>query len=539
MNNNFLLEVKRRVEIGENEWSKKFPDVLVPHRVEHGDGRFYLSGYFVSFDDDHIEKNLFAKICQGGFGSLVNSNSQFVLFFLDRKTKTLTVGVDQFLSLPCYFAEVGDSLIFSSSIGRIKKEIRPHKKLKVNLDKVLSYILREFSNTDSTLVEQIKIIPGGCEAIFDLNQLGDYKIRSLVDIDGYYASVPVVKYDSLETFASDWVALLTELVLRRYRTIPTGTNIGCDVSSGFDCALIAYCMSQVLPHGSFTGYSNYSQIMGDENNLDIVRRFAKLHQFSLKTFDYTSDSKHEMDLDLAWADDPLHPFYFVHHLPYVKFLANQGVGVLFSGDYGDEAYDMKQMELFSRFPIQQAYFRSVRAFRKKIDPDIFPKEASELFLDWNRYNQRGYYPLIVPENSVSYQPLIEGYNDHGIVLLHVFNDTRLLALSTQAPLPSGTGSDQLKELLVPYFRSIMPENYYATSNACEPFVYFFMNQKSFVDTVLDNSALAEMGLIKVEHILKLVHDPQSEIYTSKDSQRAVQIYELLKLDWYLQKNNIG
>ena len=44
MNNNFLLEVKRRVEIGENEWSKKFPDVLVPHRVEHGDGRFYLSG---------------------------------------------------------------------------------------------------------------------------------------------------------------------------------------------------------------------------------------------------------------------------------------------------------------------------------------------------------------------------------------------------------------------------------------------------------------------------------------------------------------
>ena len=327
--------------------------------------------------------------------------------------------------------------------------------MKVNLDKVLSYILREFSNTDSTLVEQIKIIPGGCEAIFDLNQLGKYKIRSLVDVDGYYASVPVVNHDSLETF------------------------------------------------------------------------------------DYTSDSKHEMDLDLAWADDPLHPFYFVHHLPYVKFLADQGVGVLFSGDYGDEAYDMKQMELFSRFPIQQAYFRSVRAFRKKIDPDIFPKEASELFLSWDRYNQRGYYPLIVPENSVSYQPLIEGYNDHGIVLLHVFNDTRLLALSTQAPLPDGRGSDQLKELLVPYFRSIMPENYYATSNACEPFVYFFMNQKSFVDTVLDNSALAEMGLIKVEHILKLVHDPQSEIYTSKDSQRAVQIYELLKLDWYLQKNNIG
>lgn len=539
MNNSFLVEVKTLLEIGRKEWSKKFPDILVPHRVDHDDGQFYLSGYFVSFDDDNIEKNLFLKICQSGFGSLVNSNSQFILFFLDRKTKSLTVCSDQFLSLPCYFSQVGDSWFFSSSIGLIERTARLHKKLKVNLDKVLSYILRESSNSDSTLVEQIKIIPGGCEAVFDLNQTSKYMIRSLVNIDGYYASVPVIKYDSLATFASAWVALLTELVLRRFRVIPAGTNIGCDVSSGFDCALIAYCMSQALPPGSFTGYSNYSQIMGDENNFDVVKRFAKLHQFSLKTFDYTRESKHETDLGPTWSDDPLHPFYFVHHLPYVKFLASQGVRVLFSGDYGDEAYDMKQMELFSRFPIQQAYFRSVRSFRKKIDPEVFPKQASELFLDWERFHQRSYYPLIVPENSVSYQPLIEGYNDHGISLLHVFNDTRLLALSTQAPLPEGSGSDQLKELLMPYFRSIMPENYYATSNACEPFVYFFMNQKSFIDTVLDNSALAEMGLINAEHVRKLVHEPQSEIYANKDHQRAVQIYELLKLDWYLQKNNIG
>lgn len=536
MNNNFLLEVKMSDEIGKNEWSKKFPNIIVPHKVEYDDGRYYLSGYFVSFDDSVTEGGLFGKICQSGFKFLVNSNSQFVLFLLDRKTRVLTVCVDQFLSLPCYFAQVENLMLFSSSMGLIKKEVRSQKKLKINLDKVFSYILREHSNTDSTLVEQIKIIPGGCEAVFDLNQNGKYKIKSLVDIDGYYSSIPVVKYDSLENFAVDWVELLTKLVSSRYRTIPVGTNIGCDVSSGFDCALIAYCMSQVLPRGTFVGYSNYSQIMGDENNLEIVKKFAKLHGFGLKTFDYTKESKHETDPGLTWSDDPLHPFYFVHHLPYVKFLADQGVKILFSGDYGDEAYDMKQMELFSRFPIQQAYFRSVRAFRKKIDPDIFPKAASDLFLDWERFQGRGYYPLIVPENSVSYRPLIEGYGDHGIALLHVFNDTRLLALSTLAPLPEGKGSDQLKELLVPYFKSIMPENYYAISNACEPFVYFFMNQKSFVDTVLNNSVLAEMGLINVDHIRKLIHEPDSEIYANKDHQRAVQIYELLKLDWYLQKS---
>lgn len=536
MNNNFLLEVKMSDEIGKNEWSNNFPDIIIPHRIEHDDGQFYLSGYFVSFDDSVTEGGLFGKICQSGFKFLVNSNSQFVLFLLDRKTKILTVCVDQFLSLPCYFAQVENLMLFSSSMGVIRKRVSLHKKLKINADKVLSYILREHSNTESTLVEQIKIIPGGCEAVFDLNQNGKYKIKSLVDIDGYYSSIPVVKYDSLENFAVDWVVLLTKLVSNRYRMIPVGTDIGCDVSSGFDCALIAYCMSQVLPRGSFVGYSNYSQIMGDENNLEIVKKFAKLHGFGLKTFDYTKESKHESDPGLTWSDDPFHPFYFVHHLPYVKFLADQGVKILFSGDYGDEAYDMKQMELFSRFPIQQSYFRSVRAFRKKIDADIFPKAARDLFLDWERFRGRGYYPLIVPENSVSYRPLIEGYGDHGISLLHVFNDTRLLALSTLAPLPEGKGSDQLKELLVPYFKSIMPENYYAVSNACEPFVYFFMNQKSFVDTVLNNSVLAGMGLISTDRIRKLVHDPLSEIYANKDHQRAVQIYELLKLDWYLQKS---
>lgn len=536
MNNNFLLEVKTSDKIGKNEWSKKFPDIIVPHMVEYDDGRCYLSGYFVSFDDGVSEGILYKKICRDGFKSLVNSNSQFVLFLLDRKTRVLTVCVDQFLSLPCYFAQIGDSMVFSSSIALIRKDARLHKKLKIDFDKVLSYILREHSNTESTLVEQIKIIPGGCEAVFDLNQNGKYKIKSLVDIDGYYSSIPVVKYDSLEVFAADWVELLTKLVSRRYEMIPAGTNIGCDVSSGFDCALIAYCMSRVLPQGTFVGYSNYSQIMGDENNLEIVKRFAKLHGFDLKTFDYTRESKHETGLNSVWSDDPLHPFYFVHHLPYVKFLAEQGVKILFSGDYGDEAYDMKQMELFSRFPIQQSYFRSVRAFRKKINPDIFPKLARELFLDWERFQGRGYYPLIVPENSVSYRPLIEGYGDHGISLLHVFNDTRLLALSTLAPLPEGKGSDQLKELLVPYFKLIMPENYYAASNACEPFVSFFMNQKPFVDTVLSNSVLAEMGLVDVDHVRKLIHEPNSEIYANKDHQRAVQIYELLKLDWYLQKS---
>lgn len=539
-NNNLWLELKSPLEINGLALGVNFPEIGLPHKIEQSDKDTYLVGYFTSFEDGFDEKNLLNGIKKSGLKRIVNSNSLFLLFLFDGQNQTLTVAVDQFLSFPCYFSFINGKLIFSSAFGPIRNELRKTQKLKIDMDPVLSYLLLECPNTDHTMVNQIKVLPGGCKATFDLNSIKNYQIETQIEVDSFYKSIPIKKYSSLESFSKDWLSLLMEVIERRVKQIPSGFKVGCDVSSGFDCALVAYCLSQTTPPGSFTGYSNYSSVMGDENNIEVAKRFAKLHHFPLEEFDYTRHTKHETKLDNAWADDPLQPFVYVHHQPYINFLSDRGIKILFTGEFGDEAYDMKNMGLFSYFPVQSGYFNSISSLKRHQRQDLFTENYRNIFLDQQRFRQRGYFPLIVTEKSAAcYMPIAEAYGNWGINRLHVFNDTRLLSLSTQAPLPKGAGSDQLKELLMPHYKSIMPENYYATSNACEPFVYFFVNQKSFVDTVLNNSALAEMGLINAEHIRKLVHEPQSEIYANKDHQRAVQIYELLKLDWYLQKNDLG
>lgn len=77
------------------------------------------------------------------------------------------------------------------------------------------------------------------------------------------------------------------------------------------------------------------------------------------------------------------------------------------------------------------------------------------------------------------------------------------------------------------------------SNAGEPFLMMFVNQKPFIKKVLSNSVLAGMGIIDKDLIGRYIDDPQSDLHTDSSCQRAMQLYPIIYLDWYLQKNNIG
>lgn len=541
MNNNFWLEVKLPDGFGNVIKNSTFPEIGLPHMIELSDGNYALSGYFSSFEDRFSQVDLLAEVKKWGFKRLANSNSLFLLFYFDIQKQTLNVAVDQFLSLSCYFSVFDNRLIFSSSFGLIKNELRKSKALKIDADFMLSYLLWEWPNTDHTLIKQIKVIPGGSQATFNLKNLRLQEIRTILDIDAFYGSLQLKKYSSLEQFSGDWLDLLTEVTQRRVSQIPKNFKVGCDISSGFDCTLVSYCLSRVLSDGSFTGYSNHSNIMGDENSPEVVRRFAVQHRVPLKQFDYTRHSLHLEDPDQNWPEgEAPNPFTYVHHKKYIDFLKSDGVRLLFTGEYGDESYDMKNMEIFSRFPIQRGYFDSIITLKRRKKEDLFTEDSLELFSNQQRFRDRGYYPLIVPSKSAAcYFSVIEGYANQGINRTHPFSDTRILALSKQCPLPDGVEPDRTKELLMPYFKKIMPENYISVSNAGEPFLQLFVNQKPFVQKVLSGSVLAKLGLIDLWSISRYIDNPQSDLYTDSTFQRAMQLYPIIYLDWYLQKNNIS
>lgn len=541
MNNNVWLEIKSPKIDASVMQESVFPEIGLPHKVELSDDDYLLIGYFAGFEDRFGHINLLDEVKKWGFKRIMNSNSIFLLFFYDKKSQTLSVAVDQFLSFSCYFSIFDNKLVFSSAFGPIKNELRQIQALRLDSDFLISHLLWEWPNTDHTLIQQIKIVPGGCQATFDLKNLRHLNTQSILDLDAFYGSFQPRSYSSLEKFSVDWLDLLTEVVERRVNQIPKSFKIGCDISSGFDCTMVSYSLSRILPHGGFTGFSNYSKIMGDENSPEVVKRYALKHRIPLKQFDYTNHTLHLNDLDHDWPlDQAVNPFIYVHHQEYIDFLKENGIRILFTGEYGDESYDMKSMELFSRFPVQRGYFDSIITLKRRKKEDLFPKDIQTLFLNQQRFKERGYYPLIVPSGSATcYLPLVEVYASRGINQVHPFSDTRLLALSRQAPLPEGVGADQTKALMMPYFRNIFPENYISISNAGEPFLMMFVNQKPFIKKILSHSVLSGMGIIDKDLIGRYIDDPQSDLHTDSSYQRAMQLYPIIYLDWYLQKNNIS
>jgi hypothetical protein len=200
---------------------------------------------------------------------------------------------------------------------------------------------------------------------------------------------------------------------------------------------------------------------------------------------------------------------------------------------------MKNMELFSRFPIQHGYFDTVINLKRRKRKDLYSKESLALFQNQGRFQARGNYPLIITNNCGCYLPHIEAYANHGVNRINPYSDTRLLALSHQVPLPAGVEPDETKELLMPYFKNIMPENYISQSRAGEPFLQLFINQKPFVKKVLSSSILSELGLVDPSLLLKYIDNPLDELYTDKRCLRAMHLYDIIYLDWYLQKNHIS
>ncbi len=538
--NQFFLELSFDNLRREVNWDSLFPIIGLPKKVYQRKWDKLLFGYFSNFDGLVNEKEIFDEVEKNGFKKLTNSNSLFLLLFIDLISGNVAIAVDQFLSFSCFFAILEDKLIISSSFGRMKNELKKSKSLKTDTDAILSYLLWEWHNAENTLVKQIKVLPGGSQLRLNLKDLKGLQVGTLIELNNFYDKDEGQEYQSMEDFSKAWLELLMQLVEERLRLIPDEVNIGCDVSSGFDCALIAFCLSQISRKGRFKGFSNYSSIMGDENNLDIVKRFANIHNFPLEVFDYTKHTLHELNPDEAWPSDTLvNPFVYVHHSQYINFLNKNDIRLLFTGEYGDESYDTKQMEILSRFPIQRSYFDSIASYRRRRKQELFVDSAKDLFLDQTRFKKRGFYPLIIPSKSAGcYLPVVEAYSNNCINRLNIFSDTRLLSLARRAPLKEGQQSFQIKELMMPFFKSIMPENYISTSNAGEPFVQLFVNQKNFVLRILDHSILEQYGLIDAEFLKKYVNNSNSEIYTDKSCQMAMLLYQIVYLDWYLQKNQI-
>lgn len=540
MNNNFFVKIDLPVEgVGEN-FNSKFPDIKVPFRVNEENDNYLLFGYFVSYEDWLSEENLLSEIENNGFKKLVNSNSEFLLFLFDKKKNTLSVLVDQFFSFACYFSCLQNSIIFSSSFSSLKNEVKKEQKLIGDLDGVMTGLLWSWHMTEKTLVKQIKVIPAGCILEIDLNNPKNNKITSYVDVDGFLSSAGNFTFDSMSDFASVWLEAVMEVVRERWEAIPKGVNVACDISSGFDCTLVAYCLSKIAGPEAFTCYSQYSGLVEDETNKKVMKKFLEKHGIKkFKAIDTTERHLFNSDFSKEWSLDDPYQIASDRQQMFLSLLKDDGVQVEFTGEGGDEVYRLKGMELFLMFGKQQNYFLEVSNLKKYGIQALFTPNGINMFLDWSRFNKRKFYPMIVSEsNVVGASGSYEEYNAHGLRLTHPFLDTRLMALGKQMPEIPGKKKWELKLELMKELKHVFVEEMFipVKGGMEEMYANFARNQRVLIESVLKNSILSEAGMIDPKCLNEMLDNENSEIYTN--SNVAIALETLVKLEWFLQKNEI-
>jgi asparagine synthetase B (glutamine-hydrolysing) len=391
--------------------------------------------------------------------------------------------------------------------------------------------------TERTILESVKAVPPGSIVEFTFEPKISYQIKSLVDIDSFLSSLPKDEFKNDREFAEALESALTDAVARRLEKIPDETNIGCEISSGFDCTLIAYIMAKLIGPENFFCYSFYFPEGYGTESLATIRKFAAKHSLKLRAVGLFPEEGYARDYFSLWKDNDLLQLHADYFGDYIKLLEKYAPRLLFTGQHGDETYSLKESLMFAKYSRQISHFDYVRWLKKDNYKVLYTLKALNLFLDRERFNRRGRYPLFVSDLNVVEGALInEIYMTFGTRQVSCYLDTRVLAVGARLPLRDKKRFD-LKQIYARYLSHIfIPEMFIPKRGGTEFALGFPHNQKRLISWVMKNSVLAEYKLVDPKKIMEMMADESSPLY--QDAYVALAFEYLIRADWYLIKNNI-
>lgn len=511
-------------------------DINFPPKVNFINEEEELAGYFVNFDDQISVEDFGETIFTDGGKRLVNSNSDFVLFRRDGKNKTLEILVDQAGKIPTFFACANRTLFVSSKFNNVVDFLKTNRvKITIDLDGLFTGILWDWHPTEKTLLSQIRKVPPGCCVKFFFENLESFKIKSLVDLDSFLTNKPE-PLKTLSDFAENWVETIRAVTENQLTKIEK-LKFGCDLSSGFDCTLVAYCLKK-LTSKKFFCYSRYSEFTQGETNKELLVKFAEKHNLELKTMDV--GKYYRFQFDMLSKMDPTDPYQrsLSADQIFLSGLLGEAVEIQFNGEGGDEAYGSRSIDKLARYSLQAGYFSTVSYFKKYKVQELFTPKAIDYALSNERFNQREFYPLKISVSAAAvYWHWAEKYRDYGIYLMTPFIDSRVIDLARKMPESIKGGMDELKHAVLKQVPEVFDPAMFQKKVGLENvYTNFIINQKRLVFDVLENSILASLGLIDKDKIYQLLKDEKSIIYTDN---LAVRFYTMILLDWYFQANGVS
>ena len=537
MNTNFTFTFSPD-KLSFKQLDQQLKDIVLPAKVFIENDKMVIWGYFSSYNPQISENGLDKEIERYSFERIANSDCEYLLFFWDKQVKKLTVGLDNIMSFSCYFTILDNKIVFSSDFSEIKNIVSHHKPLIADLDGLLTYVTNGWHATERTILESVKTIPPGSVVEFVFESNVSYQIKSLVNIENFLSLRRGDEFKDDKEFAKVLESVLTDAVARRLEKIPKGTHIGCEISSGFDCTLVAYIMAKLIGPENFYCYSFYFPEGYKTESLAIIRKFADKHSLQLRAIELNPKEGYARDYFKLWKDDDLLQLSADYFGDYIKLLDRYSPRLLFTGQHGDETYSIKEWILAAKYSRQMNYFDNVLWMKKDNQAVLYTPKGLDLILNKERFNSRGIYPTFYSDLNIAETALIDQvYRRFGTRQVSPYLDLQVLLVGLRRGLREKRTWDE-KQLYFRYLDHIfIPEMFIPKMGGTEFALDFPRNQKKLISWVMKNSVLAQYGLIDSKKIMQMVANENSPLY--KDAFVALAFEYLVRADWYLIKNKIS
>ena len=288
-------------------------------------------GYqFQSQSDTEVILN--ALTCWGA-DALLKFNGMFALGFWDRKLQTLLLARDRYGIKPLYYAKQSGSFCFASE----QKAITAQPNFKRNLNKPTLFEYFTFQNilTDTTLLEDIHILPAGHFATLSLQKSSpDLKLHQYWD----YHFCEQFSTSSYQEHVEELRRLFKQAVNRQ---LQSDVEIGSYLSGGIDSGSITSIAAQSYPNlKTFTCGFDLSSASGLELAFD-ERQAAEAMSAVFKTEHYemvlkAGDMERCLPQLTLHLEDPRVGQSYPNY--YAAKLASKFVKVVMSGSGGDELF---------------------------------------------------------------------------------------------------------------------------------------------------------------------------------------------------------
>ena len=282
-------------------------------------------------------------LAQWGESALLRFNGMFAFALWDKQERTLMLARDRYGIKPLYYCWANSTLIFGSEIKAILAS--DLYKTELNKNGLLEYLTFQNFFTDSTLFQDVKLLPAGCTLSFMLNYTGASKPKPYWD---YSFIEPENPGDGRE-YLEELDRLLVQAVSRQ---LVSDVDVGTYLSGGMDSGTVTALAGKQLPYiKSFTCGFDLNSVSGIELSYD-EREMAEYMSYLFKTEHYemvlkAGDMERAMT-KLAWhIEEPRVGQSYPNY--YAAQLASKFVKVILSGTGGDE--------IFAGYPWR--YYRAV------------------------------------------------------------------------------------------------------------------------------------------------------------------------------------